>query len=104
MSDRLEQLQKLHQADPNDPFLTYGIALELSKAGQEEDALAWLDKTLERDAGYHYAYFQKGRVLSSLGRVEEARAVIRAGIDKASAAGDMHAASELSGLLQSLED
>ncbi len=28
MPDRLEQLTKLHEADPSDPFCTYGIALE----------------------------------------------------------------------------
>ena len=102
MNDRLAQLQKLHAADPADPFLTYGIALELAKAGDEEDAITWLDKTLALDAQYCYAYFQKGRILADLGQTEQAKDVLEAGIRAATAAGDTHAASEIQGLLMSI--
>ena len=102
MTSRLDQLRKLHDADASDPFVTYGIALEHAKAGDRDEALRWLDETLKLDADYCYAYFQKGRLLGELGREEEARQAVRAGIERAKAAGDAHAASELEGLLESL--
>ena len=105
MSDRLEQLQKMHEADPDDPFCTYGIALEHAKAGDGETALQWLDKTLEADADYAYAYFQKGRILGELGRTREAEAILDTGIARARAVGDSeaaHAAEEMTELKANL--
>jgi Tfp pilus assembly protein PilF len=102
MSSRLIQLEKLHQADPSDPFLTYGIALEHTKAGDMSTAIGWLDKTLQLDPNYFYAYFQKGKALSSLGEEEEARQTLRAGMAAAKAKGDMHAHGEMEGLLQTI--
>ena len=101
MSDRLTQLQKLHAADPSDPFCTYGIALEHAKAKRLDEALPWLDRTLALDANYFYAYFQKGKILSELGRTDEARAALQTGL-KASQRTDAKAAGEIAALLESL--
>ena len=103
MSERLNQLKKLHEADPSDPFLTYGIALEHGKAGELEEAVHWLDQTLSLDEHYHYAYFQKGKMLAELGRDDEARTVLREGISQARAAGDAKAEGELNELLESVD-
>jgi len=102
MSPRLAQLQKLHAADPSDPFLTYGIALELGKAGHLDDAIAWLDKTLAADAKYCYAYFQKAKMLGEKGEDEAARNVLKEGMMVATSSGDAHAASEMAQLLESI--
>jgi len=102
MPDRLDQLVKLHEADPADPFVTYGIALEHAKADRPDEALAWLDKTLSLDAGYLYAYFQKAKALGELGEDAAARAAAERGIEKAAEAGDDKALSELTDLLESL--
>lgn len=101
MSERLEQLEKLHAADPADPFLTYGIALEHAKAGRSEQAIDWLDKTLALDVNYHYAYFQKARALGELGRDDEAKQVLRSGIELAQQANNEKAQRELTELLES---
>lgn len=103
MSDRLDQLRKLHAASPDDAFLTYGIALELAKAGQPREAVDWLDRTLANDPSYHYAFFQKGKALSELGEEEQAMATLRAGIERATADGDAKAAGELRDLLMMIE-
>jgi tetratricopeptide (TPR) repeat protein len=102
MSDRLAQLTKLHQADPKDPFCTYGLALEHLKAGAHEEALQWLDATIALDANYCYAYFQKGKVLAELGQVEAAHAVLHAGLNAAKSCGDAKAHDEIGALLESL--
>ena len=95
MNDRLEQLKKLHAADPNDPFLTYGIALELAKVDALEEALTWLDQTLARDANYCYAYYQKAKMLSEMGEDKQAQTAISQGLEAAKRVGDDKAHSEL---------
>ena len=102
MDDRLEKLRRLHEADPNDPELTYMLAMEHSKAEQLEEAVRWLDRTIELDPHYHYAYFQKGKILGALSRDTEARDAIQTGLDRANAAGDAKAAGELADLLASM--
>jgi tetratricopeptide (TPR) repeat protein len=106
MTQRLEQLKKLHAADPGDPFCTYGIALEIAKAGDTPQALAWLDKTLELDDTYCYASFQKGKLLDEAGRTEEAKAILSAAITKARSIPDnpeaAHAAEEMAALLEGM--
>ena len=102
MADRLTQLHKLLEADAADSDLPYMIALEHTKADQLDDALTWLDKTLALDAGHLYAYYQKGRVLSELGRDDDAKRLLTSGIEKAKQAGDEKAANELMELLGAL--
>ena len=102
MPDRLAQLKKLLEADPQDADLLYMIALEHAKTLDHTEALAWLDRTLERDASYLYAYFQKARALGELGRNDEAKRVLELGIQHAREAGNEKALSELSELLTTL--
>lgn len=104
---RLEQLQKLHAADPKDPFCTYGIALEIVKTGDTASAIEWLDKTIALDDTYCYAYFQKGKILDSAGKPEEAKEILTAAIAKARSIPNdpnaAHAAEEMTALLESIE-
>ncbi|MFQ5744962.1 MAG: tetratricopeptide repeat protein [Acidobacteriota bacterium] len=48
-------------------------AVKLIKDGKPEDALKQLDKAIEEDAEYWEAYYQRGRALGLLNRMEEAR-------------------------------
>jgi len=102
MTDRLDQLKKLYDADPDDAFCTYGIALELAKSGQHDEALSWLKKTLEIDADYFYAYYQQGRILSEQGDDDAALAALDAGITAAKGKDD-HAAGEMQELRASID-
>ena len=104
MNDRLEQLHRLHNADPKDPFLAYGIALEHGKAGAHDDAITWLNKTLELDSQYCYAFFQKAKMLDLKGETTSAQQVLRDGIETAKQAGDDHAAEEMKVLMESFEE
>ena len=104
MPQRLDQLQKLYDLDPSDPFVTYGIALEKGKAGQFADAIQWLDKTLQLDCHYHYAYFQKAKMLSETGDDTTAKAVLEAGLRIAHEDDDAQAKRELAELLESLNE
>ena len=94
-TDRLDQLQKLFEADPNDADLPYMIALDYAKAGNTPLALEWLDKTIAINAHYHYAYFQKAKLLDEDGEGADALIAIDEGIRLATEAGDAKALGEL---------
>jgi tetratricopeptide (TPR) repeat protein len=102
-ADRLAKLLAMLDRQPGDPFTLYAVALEHKKAGRRDEALAFLDRTIQFDPGYCYAYFQKGVVLEDQGDVEGAKSAYRAGIVAAKAKGDAHALSELEGNLQMIE-
>lgn len=95
MTDRLEQLTKLHAGDPSDADLPYMIALEHAKQGDTDEAVAWLDKALAINPHYHYAYFQKAKALDQDGETDDALAVLDEGIAKATQASDAKALGEL---------
>ncbi len=104
MTDRLEQLHKLHAADPDDADITYMIAMEHTKPPGNDPAavIDWLNKTLDLDPNYLYAYFQKAKALSELGQADAAKATLQLGIQHATEHGDAKAQSELSELMASL--
>lgn len=95
MNDRLEQLQTMHAADPHDPDLAYMIALEHGKAEAFTDAITWLDRTLTLQPTYHYAYFQKAKMLDQLGEDDDALSTLDAGIASATRHHDPKALGEL---------
>ncbi len=110
MTDRLEQLQTLHAADPQDPDITYMIAMELMKSDDPAEAsggtsggIDWLNKTLDLDPNYLYAYFQKAKAQAEQGNDEIAKATLQLGIGKSKAALDSKAVSELTELHDSME-
>jgi Flp pilus assembly protein TadD len=100
--DRLAQLVKMLDATPDDAFCLYGLAHEYAKRGEFDDAIAHFDRTIEVDPDQCYAYYHKARTLDDADRSDEARAVARAGLDRALSVGDEHAAAELQALLDDL--
>ena len=101
-SDRLTKLLAMLDRQPGDPFTLYAVALEHKKGGDAEQALTFLDQTIQFDPGYCYAYFQKGQILEATD-LDAAKEAYRAGIAAATRKGDAHARSELEGALQMIE-
>jgi tetratricopeptide (TPR) repeat protein len=101
-SSRLEKLQRLLAAEPDDPFCLYGIAQEHAKAGDLERAIEWYDRTVAADPTHAYARFHKARLLEGLGRDAEAREELRTGLEAARSSGDAKAMSEIAGALEAL--
>ena len=99
-SARLEQLQKLHAADPADADVCYMIAQEFGKGSEHASAIEWYDKCLAVDAAYCYAYFFKAMALTELNRKPEAIDVLNTGVAKANEVGNEKAISELTALLE----
>jgi tetratricopeptide (TPR) repeat protein len=102
MTDRITQLQKLLAVEPNDTFCMYGLAIEHAKRGEHALALEWFDRTIENDTDYCYAYFHKAKCQEDAGDSHGARRTVDAGIQRAAAAKDAKALSELSSYLDEL--
>jgi Tfp pilus assembly protein PilF len=103
MSDRLNKLLAMLQKEPNDTFLLYGIALEYKKANDSKLALDFLNRVIGLDAGYCYAYHQKGLIFEQVGDVESARQAYRDGVAAAKKKGDAHAEGEIAAALEMIE-
>ena len=90
------------EKQPSDAFLLYGIALEYKKAGQTSEAIEYLDRVIQADPGYCYAYHQKGLVHESTGDTEAAKEAYGEGIAAAARKGDLHAKGEIEAALEML--
>ena len=101
---RLEQLAKMLQADGNDVFLNYALALEYVKADRHEEALAQFAHVTELDPKYVAAWSQRAELLVTLGRHAEARQVYADALKAAESASDKHAAQKIRDALALLGD
>lgn len=95
MSKRLEMLEKLLAAGTADAFPRYAYALELKSLGRLEDSLKAFEQLRAHDAKYVPQYLMAGGVAQQLGKTDDARVWFEQGIERARAAGDAHALSEL---------
>ncbi len=88
--------------DPVDTFLRYSLAMELDKEEDHDTSLERLGELTKDEPPYIPAFFMASQQLARLDRVDEARSVLRDGIEQARSQGDAHAASEMSEFLASL--
>lgn len=98
--NRTEILQQMVSAEPGNSFARYGLATELKNAGDLEGALRQFDMLLDRDPNYSAGYFHGGQTLEKLGRLDDARAYYRRGLEAthdAHARGEMQAALDILG-------
>jgi Tfp pilus assembly protein PilF len=99
---RRQQIEAMLLGEPDDTFLRYALAMEQVKEGDAAAAVQSFEKLLTTSRDYVPGYFQYGQFLVRVGRPEEARQVLRRGIDAAKRTGDDHAAEEMQGVLLSL--
>ncbi len=99
---RRQQLEAMLADEPQDPELRYMIAMEHVSEGNDEGALRCFRELFELAPDYPPAYHMAGRTLERLGRAEEARDVLRRGVNAAEKLGNSHAAGEMQELLDSL--
>lgn len=99
MSTRREKIEVMLADEPEDQFLRYALAMELEKAGEHERSLDYL-RGLMKDATPHVpSFLMAGQHLMKQDRIDEAREVLREGIEHARQQGDTHAAGEMSEFL-----
>ena len=103
MSKRLAYLEKVTTDGSKDPFAWYALANEYSGLGRHDDALRTFEKLRDMDPSYVPQYLICGQMLANLKRPDEARTWLTQGIEAAKKAGNTHALSELTNVLESLD-
>lgn len=100
--NRLEMLQQFLKENPNDAFARYGLAMEYSKAGDVETAMAEFRRLLELHPDYTAGYFMAAQTLASAGRTDDAKQMLNGGIASAARTGNAHAKFEMEAMLAEL--
>lgn len=99
---RKQKLLAFLEADPADSFSRYALGLEHLAEGEPGAALGAFEEVRSRDPRYVAVYYQLGKTLQALGRLEEARSAFQEGLTVASAAKDWHTHDELQAALDEL--
>lgn len=99
---RRAQIQEMLKEEPNDPFLNYALAQELLKEGLTEEGETQLRAICTKHPGYVPAWFRLGQFLADEQRSDEAVSILQEGIATAKRTGDLHAAGEMTQLLELL--
>jgi cytochrome c-type biogenesis protein CcmH/NrfG len=100
--DRIAMLTEILAQNPADSFARYGLAMEYSKSGDIERALAEFKLLLEANPDYTPGYFMAAQTLASAGRPDEAKRMLVDGIASAVRTGNKHAQSEMTAMMEEL--
>src|SRR5277367_385260 len=100
--DRIGMLTEIVAANPADSFARYGLAMEYSRAGQIEQALAEFKTLIEKNPDYTPAYFMAAQALAKASRVDEAKRWLVDGISSARRTGNTHAQAEMTAMLEEI--
>lgn len=102
-TSRRVRIEEMLAADPRDTFLRYGLAMEMAAEGDLAESVTQLASLLEATPPYVPAFFMSAQNLVRLGRLDEARDVLRRGIDHAQQQSNAHAAREMTEYLENLD-
>ena len=100
--DRIAALNEILTDNPKDAFARYGLAMEYSKQGDFDRALAEFSILLESHPEYTAGYFMAAQTLVKAERVDDAKKMLNDGIVSARRTGNLHAQSEMEGMLAEL--
>ena len=96
---RREKILQMLQEDDSDPFLHYGLALEMFREDETQDGLNQLESLILKFPDYVPAYFQLGQKLASLQKIADAQKYLQTGISCAKQQGNQHAVGEMTEFL-----
>lgn len=99
---RVETLNQILKANPDDAFARYALGLEYSGSGDIDAALAEFQKLLASHPDYTNGYFMAAQTLARAERTDEARGLLLQGIECARRTHNQHALSEMEGMLDEL--
>ncbi len=100
--DRIATLNEILTENPKDAFARYGLAMEYSKQGDLDRALAEFSILLENHPDYTAGYFMAAQTLARAERKEDAKKMLTDGIASARRTGNLHAQSEMEAMLAEL--
>jgi predicted Zn-dependent protease len=100
--DRIAALNEVLTQNPKDAFARYGLAMEYSKQGDFDRALAEFSILLENHPDYTAGYFMAAQTLVRAERTEDAKNMLQDGLASARRTGNLHAQSEMEAMLGEL--
>ena len=100
--DRIAALNDILTQHPNDTFARYGLAMEYSKQGDLDRALAEYSILIKHSPDYTPGYFMAAQTLVRAYRAAEAKTMLSDGIASARRTGNLHAQSEMEAMLAEL--
>ncbi len=95
-------LSEVLRQNPADTFARYGLAMAFASGDQPEAALSEYERILVDTPDYVPAYQMSAQLLLQLGRIDQARARLEQGLVASERTSNLHAASELSAMLQDI--
>ena len=98
---RITELEALLDERPDDPFLIYALAREYEKGAGTMQALLMYEHLVTNHPTYIATYYHYAKLLQGAGNLNEALKLPHTGIERSLEAKDIHAASEMKGLLMS---
>lgn len=102
--NRIEQLQKMLELQPNDAFLLHALALENVKLEQWQAARQHWETLLAHQPSYVGAYYHLAKLYEVLGEVNLADETYQKGMQVAKQAKDNHAFNELQAAWEDFSD
>lgn len=99
---RRAKIEAMLKEEPQDIFLRYSLAMELTKDNQHDESLRLFDALCQETPPHVPAFFRAAQILADQEAFPKARDYLRTGIEQARAQGDLHAAGEMSEMLSSL--
>jgi hypothetical protein len=102
-NSRLDAMRAMVAKSPTNALARFGLANEAAKAGLTEEALEHYQAYLGLHDDEGNAFGRVAELLATLGRTQEAREALRAGISAATRHGHPGMASELEARLEELE-
>ena len=95
MSNMIERLEQMLASGKDNALLRFSLGNEYLKLGQTETAAAHFQQAVLHDPAYSAAWKLLGKALHDAGRLPEALAAYRSGIEVAEKKGDKQAAKEM---------
>ena len=103
MSKRLAYLEKVTAEGSQDPMAWYALAMEYRSLSRLDEAWQTFTALRKANPGYVPMFLMCGQMLAGMGRGDEAREWIEAGIAAAREQKNAHALGELESALAGLE-
>ncbi|HZV43923.1 MAG TPA: hypothetical protein VFF90_05575 [Saprospiraceae bacterium] len=96
---RIEDLEKMLDENPDDPFLIYALAREYEAKAGTLQALLMYEHLVTNYPDYIATYYHYAKLLHNAGNRSEAVRLLEKGIEEGTKGKEMHAVSEMRGML-----
>jgi tetratricopeptide (TPR) repeat protein len=100
--DKIAMLSEILAEHPTDAFTRYGLAMAYAAEGRHDEALREFATATRHNPDYVPAYQMSAQTLLKLGRTDDAKQRLQAGLVAAARTHNEHAASEMQAMLDDL--